>query len=79
VTLLISLSYCENVPSSTITNIPFYYTLLNIVNGKNDCDHAILPPANLTNREYEETEMAELYNEQDEFVEIFSFKEKGFI
>jgi hypothetical protein len=25
VTLLISLSYCEYVPSSAITNIPFYY------------------------------------------------------
>jgi hypothetical protein len=26
VTLLISVSYSENVPSSTITNIPFYYS-----------------------------------------------------
>jgi hypothetical protein len=27
VTLLISLSYCEYVPTSTFTNIPFYYLI----------------------------------------------------
>jgi hypothetical protein len=31
VTLLISLSYCEYVPSSSITNIPFYYLVFNLV------------------------------------------------
>jgi hypothetical protein len=29
-TLLISLSYCEYVPSSTITNIPFYYLAVDL-------------------------------------------------